>query len=193
LDIHNDIEFFIRGRQSNLPWDTVGGRPKVPALGREHPMDPVVRRLREWPNGDIYCEKKVGFSIDWDPYPHDSDTTAFLTIFDAVACRNGVAEVFEWKSGKPKAEYQDQRLLYALAAHRIFLPKEVVVTTHYVDLTSEPERIRVGQQAVKPLIDMWTKRRETVMNDKMLAPRPNEYCRWCDARRSTGGPCPLPY
>lgn len=193
IAIHNMLEMFVRGKDTRLPWDTVGGVKGVPALGKDHPMHNIMVRLRDWPNGDKYCEKKFGFSIDWDPYPHDSDTTAFLAIIDAVASANGVAEVYEWKSGKPKSSYAEQRLLYALAAHRVFLPKKVIVTTHYVDMTSPPERIVVGEEAVVPLQNMWSRNRETIMNDKILAPKPSEGCRWCDARKSAGGPCPMPY
>ena len=192
-NIHNMIEFFIRGKSQFLPWDEVGGISKVPALGRQHPLDGVVRRIRDWPNGEKYVEKKVGFNMDWDPYPYADDLTAFITIFDAATAARGIVEIAEWKSGKPKASYADQRLLYALAAHRIWLPKEVIVTTYYVDMTSDAQRIRVPEASVKPLMDLWSGRRQTMMNDKIHAPRPNDGCKWCDARRSAGGPCPMPY
>ena len=162
-------------------------------MGKKHPLQGVVDKLRNWPNGDRYVEKKFGFDIDWSPYPTDSDLTAFLVIMDAVAFANGVVEVAEWKSGKPSADHADQRLLYALAGLRVFLPKEVVVTTYYVDLTSDPKRIRVPAAAEQELKDMWSSRRETIINDKIHAPRPNDKCKWCHVRKSNGGPCPLPY
>ena len=192
-NIHNWIENYILRRSDRLPWDETGGIERVPKLGKKHPLQGVVDRLRNWPNGDLYAEKKFGFDIDWTPYPTDSDLTAFVTIMDAVASANGVVEIAEWKSGKPSADHADQRLLYALAGLRVFLPKEVVVTTYYIDLTSDPKRIRVPAAAEQELKDMWSGRRETIINDKILAPRPNDKCCYCHVRKSKGGPCPLPY
>lgn len=191
--IHNWIENYITHRATKLPWDEQGGVEKVPALGKSHPLQGVVQRLRDWPNGDRYVEKKFGFDIDWDPYPVDGDMAAFVAIVDAVAAANGTVEIAEWKSGKPSADHADQRLLYALAGLRVFLPKKVVVTTYYVDLTADPARIAVTPEAEKPLMDMWSGRRETILNDKLCAPRPNDKCKWCHVRKSNGGPCPLPY
>lgn len=191
--IHNRIEHYIRGYDVKLPWDAERPMDKVPALGREHPLQGVADRFRNWPNGDKHAEKKFGFDIDWTPYPHDSDNTAYVVVFDAAACRDGTVEIAEWKSGKPSDSHADQRLFYSLAGLRIWLPKKVQVTTYYVDMTGPAKRITVTDNDEKELRDMWSQRREQIVNDNILAPNPGYGCKWCHYRKSNGGPCPLAY
>jgi CRISPR/Cas system-associated exonuclease Cas4 (RecB family) len=189
--VHNRIETYIRGQRDTLPWDAERPEFKVPALGRNHPMQAVCDRFRNWPNGDRHVERKFGFDIDWTPFPHDRDDTAYVVVFDAAASYNGKVEIGEWKTGKPYPEHREQRLLYGLAGLRLWYPKEVVVTTYYVDITSEPQRTRIPAAAEQELRDMWSSRRETIANDRILAPRPNDKCRYCHYRKSNGGPCPM--
>jgi CRISPR/Cas system-associated exonuclease Cas4 (RecB family) len=189
--IHNRIEHYIRGIDVRLPWDAERPMEGVPPLGSSHPLHGVVNRLKNWPGGDRHVERKLGFDIDWDLHPHDADDTAYMVVLDAVGYANGTVEIAEWKSGKPREEHGEQRLLYGLAGLRTWLPKKVTVTTYYVDMTGPAKRITVTPDNEQELKDMWSNRRETIINDKILAPRPNDKCRWCYLRKSAGGPCPM--
>jgi CRISPR/Cas system-associated exonuclease Cas4 (RecB family) len=191
--IHLMIEEYIRGYKTGLPWDEVGGAPKVPALGREHPMQGVVQRFHNWPTGNRHVERKFGFDIDWNPYPADRDDTAYVVVFDVAAYHNGVVEIGEWKSGKPYPIHFEQRLFYALCGLKLWMPNKVIATSYYVDMTSEAKRITVTPDNEKELQEMWESRRETIANDQIMAPRPNDKCQWCFYRKSNKGNCPLDY
>jgi CRISPR/Cas system-associated exonuclease Cas4 (RecB family) len=191
--IHTKIEHYIRGIETRLPWDAERPVERVPALGTQHPMQGVADRLKNWPSGDRHVERKLGFDIDWDLYPHDADEAAYMVVLDAAGYHNGTVEVAEWKSGKPYESHAEQRLLYGLAALRTWLPKKVTVTTYYVDMTGPAKRITITQDNEQELKDMWSSRRETIVNDKILAPRPNSRCQWCFYRKSNGGPCPMSF
>lgn len=186
--IHDMIEQYVAGLSNALPWDA-NNVLDVPPMGSKHPLQPVVERLRDWPTNDRHVEKELLLDIDMQPFP--STDPAFIVIFDAVAHHDGIVEVEEWKSGKPYDEHAEQRHLYATAALTTWNPKEVHVTTRYVDCTGSPAKLSVTPNDTKQMIELWQGRRETMMNDKILAPRPSGKCRWCHFRKSNGGPCPL--
>ena len=189
--IHNHVEDYISGKSDYLPWDENHPVERVPALGKAHPLQGLVDRLRNWPSGDSHTEYKVEFDIDWLPFPQAE--SSYIAVFDAAAHFNGEVEIAEWKSGKPSADHADQRKFYAMAALALWLPKKVSVTTYYIDLTGPAARTTVTPEAEQTLRDMWAERREGMLNDKVLAPRPNDKCRWCFFRKTNGGPCPMSY
>jgi len=188
-DIHNMIEGYILKDSDMLPWDA-GNSLNVPPMGSKHPLQPVVDMLRNWTTPDVHVEKPFYLDIDMAAFPAEGDE-AYIVIFDAAAHKDGVVEVAEWKSGRPYAEHAEQRSLYATAALSIWAPKKVVVTTHYVDLTGDPASTVALSDALPDLKRVWQSRRESIINDTILAPRPNSKCKWCHFRKSNGGPCPL--
>jgi CRISPR/Cas system-associated exonuclease Cas4 (RecB family) len=192
--IHLMIEEYIKNYKQVMPWDEAGGAPGVPKLGHEHPMTGVLQRYRNWPNGMRHVERKFGFDIDWYPYPADNDDTAYVAVFDIAAVANGVVEIGEWKSGKPYPSHFDQRTFYGLAGLKLWPhAHKVQVTTYYADMTSEAKRITLTPDNERELQDTWESRRETIANDRIMAPRPNEKCNWCFYRKSNKGNCPLDY
>jgi CRISPR/Cas system-associated exonuclease Cas4 (RecB family) len=190
--IHNMIEEYIRQNSHKLPWDEEDGVAKVPKLGHKHPLHPVVNHFRDWPNGDRHAERKFFFDIDWSPYC-TKENAAFTVVFDVAARKDNIVEIGEWKSGKPYDGHAEQRLMYALAGLAIWMPEKVIVTTYYVDMTSDAKRLTVTPDDLEDLKEIWNSRRETIMNDNIMAPRPNDKCRYCYLRKSAGGICALDY
>ena len=183
--IHDMLENNILGNSTALPWDA-GNTLKVPPMGIAHPMQETMYRLKSAPI--VNAELSIELDINMKPVPEGTDA-AFIVIFDAIARHDNRIEVFEWKSGKAWAEHAEQRHLYAAAALNIWNPEEVVVTTHYVDITSPPIETRVTKADAENMRVIWVNRRETMITDEILAPRPNSKCRFCHLSRDRGGPC----
>jgi CRISPR/Cas system-associated exonuclease Cas4 (RecB family) len=106
--------------------------------------------------------------------------------------------VTDWKTGKFRAEinddYIEQLELYALAALRLHPHlKEVRPRLVYIDVglifPAVDNPIVFTQADVPKLKKLWEKRTKPMMSDTTFAPRPNDKCKWCHFRKSSGGPC----
>lgn len=154
---------------------------------------PVLDRFRDHENGDRHAELRLGFDDEW--YACGFARTGWcIGVLDAVRFTNdGILEIGEWKSGSPKDTHGDQRKIYALFGLRrwnIDKLKEVRVTTYYLEHADvPPQRLVVAPTAEEKLKALWKGRVEQMQADQVLAPRPNEGCRWCDYAKSKGGPC----
>lgn len=183
--IHGMIDQYIAGTSNALPWapDNV---LKVPPMGYKHPVDGIVKNLR---NLHALTEYRVELTQDWEPWPPPGKPADAVVIFDAVKSYGTHTEIAEWKSGKPSDTHVDQRLLYALGAFMIYNPPEVRVTTYYIDMTSPAQRNVIKREQLPKLLTLWNDRKDTMNNDDLHAPRPNPKCRWCAFSRAKGGPC----
>ena len=84
--IHDMIDKYIMGHNDILPWHPTNGAPKVPPLGDKHPMDKVVKNLRQ------KCanpEMRVEFTLDWEPWPPPGKPAEAVVIFDAIKAHPG--------------------------------------------------------------------------------------------------------
>jgi CRISPR/Cas system-associated exonuclease Cas4 (RecB family) len=184
--IHGMMDNYITGKSDVLPWDKENGAPKVPALGDEHPLDGVVKRLREIV---AVPEMRVEFTREWEPWPPPGKPAEAVVVFDAIKTYTTHTEVAEWKSGKPSDSHADQRLIYALGALHIYNPPEVRVTTYYIDMTGPAQRNIITRAQKPKLQKLWDDRRAAMEADDIMAPRANPGCRYCAFRKSVGGPC----
>ena len=194
LDMHDRCERYIKGE---IPLSTAlygtGERfgSKGPAkISLKYAS--VLDQFKEHPNGDRHTELEISLDREW--YLCGGSLTnkkAFVNGFmDAVRVLDGVAHVGEWKSGQPKPTHKNQRELYALFSLRKFLGiEQVIVTTYYLEDTHPPQQLAVKATAEDKLKTIWMQRAEGMENDKICAPRPNDGCKWCDFRKSLGGPC----
>ena len=195
LDMHDRCEKFILGQigEDELVFgDTTKkfGQKKPAVINRK--FVPMLREFRDHPNGDRHCELKLSFDDEWYLSGGVSNKAAWvIAVLDAAKVADGVVDIGEWKSGQPKDTHADQRKLYALAGLRRWVGvEEVRVTTYYLEDTAPPQRLVVKASAEEKLKDLWKHRTDQMQSDKLLAPRPGDYCKWmCDFAASKGGPC----
>ena len=186
LQMHKTVEKFIEGEHGTegLHEDI---KPKY---------IPILVEFREHTNGDRYVEKKLAFDHEWYPCSPRSEYAACVAVLDAVrftkktGADSGLLHIGEWKSGKPKDTHRDQRSLYAMFGMRNWHADRVEVTTHYLEGTSESQRLILeSESGFQKLKNQWQSRIDTMHNDQMCAPRPGFHCRWCDYNKADGGPC----
>jgi len=179
IDAHAEIEKYIKGYGS---WE-------VPP-GPEY-LYPVLDKMRFKNDGWTATEYKLGFDIEWKARSYLSDTTWGRVVLDAVWLSKDkkTLEIYEWKTGKPRDEYADQRKLYAAAGLAWWEVEKVTVTTVYLDSTAPNQRLKVARSALPKLHDEWATKVERIEKDETFAPNPTFACRWCDYSRFSGGPC----
>ena len=151
----------------------------------------VFDQLRTHENGDMFCEKKLGFDAEWSVCPPAAKEVAqCIAILDAVRFRNDkTVQVYEWKSGKPKDTHGDQRKLYALSSFIHWKAEKAEVTTYYLEDTEVPQKLTIGQSGAEKLKLLWNDRIRQMQRDEFCAPKPSFACIWCDFSKKKGGPC----
>jgi hypothetical protein len=187
LDIHASVEEYILGKIPESELHTAVKKKFIPVLDA----------FRNHPNGDRYCEKKLGFDADWYLCSPMSKThTACVAVLDAVRYTKktnvdeGFLHIGEWKSGKPKDTHRDQRLLYAMFGWKAWKPTRVEVTTYYLEDTGPPQRTTLQtEEGYEKLKGVWNDRIALMQRDQFCAPRPGIHCNWCDYAKKKGGPC----
>jgi hypothetical protein len=203
-DLHDRCEKFILSQCTEFELQYGDQRQrfgdKRPAVILDKYMD-VLHQFKDHPNGNRYVEKEYTFDENWYLCVPKTPEVKVVTILDAI--RSGGAwegkhkgedegKVFigEWKSGSPKPTHADQRKLYALVGLTAFICEEVNVTTYYLEQDNiPPQRLVAKPSAKEKLQALWQKRFDQMERDKICAPRPGDYCRWCDFSRRVGGPC----
>lgn len=180
IEVHASVEKYIRGE--------IKADGLHPAI---HDMYVgVFDTYKDHHNGDRWTEKKLAFDADWAICPPTSPYTSCIAILDAVKFSDGVLDIGEWKSGKPKDSHADQRKLYGMTGMRAWYAHEVRVTTYYLENTAPPERFTIKtEEGWQKMKNLWEGRIRTMQRDDMCAPRPSFGCRFCDYSARVGGPC----
>lgn len=179
IEAHNQIEQYIKGYGS---WDVPPGPEQI---------YPVLDKMRFRNEGWTGAEHKLGFCKEWKPSGFVADATWGRAVLDAVwqSKNKEVLEIYEWKTGKPRDEYAEQRKLYAAVGLVWWKVEKLSVTTVYLDNTAPNQRLNVSRSALPKLQDDWNARVELIEKDETFAPNPTFACRWCDYSRYKGGPC----
>jgi hypothetical protein len=148
----------------------------------------LINELRTF--DDKVVEQQWGFTRKWEPTGWFGDGTWFRNILDvAVLYEDMSADVIDWKSGKKYDSNADQMELNALSLFRHFKPA-TAVTTRMVYFDTGGEDTADFKKSDEPLLlDKWEKKVAPMFNDTVFNPRPNDKCRFCDFRKSNGGPC----
>lgn len=178
-EIHATIENYIKGTDFNLheaaqPYQELFDYARSLGAG----------------TGMRYVEQKMGFDEEWHACAYDAKNAWGRVICDLViTTKEDGAIVYEWKSGKPKDDHRDQRILYGIAAMGWYLVPEIKVITHYLEGTSPPQEVRIKDTALPRLREQWAVRVHLMDSDDTFAPKPDFHCRWCSYSRDKGGPC----
>ena len=186
LEMHKSVEEFIEGADAHVLHKDI------------HPKYiPIFEEFRDHPNGDRGTEKRLSFDEDWNlAGTLTSKKATVVAVLDAYRYSKptfndlGVLKIAEWKSGKPKDTHVDQRKLYAPMGFKAWMADRVEVTTYYLEDTAPPQRVTLASpESYEKLKSVWLERASEMERNKICAPRPGFYCRWCDFSQSKGGPC----
>lgn len=194
LEMHDRVEKYVTGMTDDVDppegvtWQNDKGETLRPAIIQPEYI-PVLDSFRNHTGYFREAEYKIGMDEDFGLCAPRSAMSSCMAVLDVIKAKDGIVEVGEWKSGKPKDTHADQRKLYALVAMKSKLADEVRVTTYYLEGTAKPERLVVKASAQEKLQALWRGRVEEMQKNTICAPRPGFYCRWCDYANSKGGPC----
>lgn len=173
-EIHGSIEAVLLGQSADL-------HPAARTISA------VISEVKE---KAPLVEFKLAFSrhfeavVDWR-----SSDAWFRMVLDAGYLDGKVAYIPEWKSGKVWDDHKDQRRLYAIGALAQWPEAETaMVTTYYLD-QGKKVSVLVDRPQGTMLVGQFNERLEKMENERHFAPRPGNYCRWCDFSRYRGGPC----
>ena len=192
--IHKAAEAYIKGTVAKLI-------PELKLFKKE--FDVLRKQYKKSINGMV-VEDSWSFTKDWTETSWNDWVGCWVRI--KLDCAHHLDEdtmvVTDWKTGKFRQEmnedYLEQLELYALAA-LVLHPHlmRVIPRLAYTDLGffyPETGKEKVYTPADIPrLKKLWDKRVKPMMNDKIFAPKPNNFCGWCHYRKSNtangGGQC----
>lgn len=164
----------------------------APELGRFAQEFKDLRKLKR-----VETELELAYTKTWDPCDWKDWDHAWVRIkIDLLTPpdKQGIIEVVDHKTGKPKPAYAPQLELYALGA-LLRYPQATAARTRlwYLDHgIISPEKKTEGmyqQSDVPALKKTWEKRVVPMLSDTKFAPKPGNYCTWCAFSKSKGGPC----
>jgi hypothetical protein len=175
----------IRGTQMHDDLETHVGKNifEVPEWMRPH-----VPHLEKYQQGNK--EFKIRLTEDWEPVVEDH---WLICIIDLSFIEDGKwATIVDYKSGKRYESHQEQIELYNLATLAQYPDVERVEgKCYYLD---EPpgswgQPVFTLREQFDTVRDRWLERVTMMDADTECAPRTGYYCKWCDYRKSNGGPC----
>lgn len=179
--LHKQIDVFLKTRVESV---------LDPHL---HYWLPAFHEIMTYP---IWSEHKVAIRRDWTVTEwHSADVWA-RGILDLKAIKPDALCMYDWKTGKEYDEHYAQKEFYALllwsehpeaekirTAH-IYLDDHRMVPREYMHSTISYRREQWAARAGK--LETATQSTNLLENFPMT---PNKFCKWCDLRRSAGGPC----
>lgn len=193
--IHDLAEEFIKGTVKSMPEEL----RKFAGLFRR-----LKRQYKKIINGMV-VEDMWSFTKNWDETTWNDWANCWLRVKLDCAEHEGDTTLIisDWKTGKFRPEqnetYVEQLELYALAALLLHEHIEVVKPRLvYLDLGiiyPEPgsDELIYKREDLPMLKKVWEDRVKPMLNDKIFAPRANNFCSWCFYRKSNkangGGQC----
>lgn len=147
----------------------------------------------------IKSEHRIAVRKDWTVCGWTDPDVWCRAILDLLAQKpQNLMAVYDWKTGKQYDEHYDQKEHYALMTIAEHPALSMVRAVHvYLDYPNTQPTVReytpidlVARRII------WTERAnklEAATNDpdllRAFPMQPNKFCKWCDLRRSAGGPC----
>lgn len=196
-DMHAAQEAFVQGK-ANKPFSEIR-HPKVLALGKE---------LRaEYKKGRVKVEMQVVLDRNWSPVSKYTKGAWFRGKIDIYHQMNGKeARVLDWKSGginksdgsvRVEAKYDDQLSIYNLIG-LLVAPTVEHISAGLVFTDCGPrfepiverKALNLSRADVPKEKKRWEGKVKALLSDRVMAPRPNEKCKWCPFSKGKGGPCP---
>lgn len=190
--IHKEAESYIKGELRNLP-NTLA---KFKDLFRQ--LKAHYKKLTTMVVEDTWAFTATWTQTQWNDWAGCAVRIKTDCAWITKRKDGLVMEVVDWKTGKFRAEkneeYLEQLELYALAAlilnHDLDAVEPRLV---YLDLEvvfpPEDEPIRYTHADVPRLKQLWAARVKPMLTDTKFQARPNNNCRFCHYRKSNGGPC----
>ena len=181
-EIHTRAEQFLDGTLKPMPLDLLKLRKQYAELRK--------RGAR----GELVQEQMWGHARDWTPIdPRAWDECWLRVKMDVIylANKSGTTlHVDDHKSGQIKEDaHREQLSLYGVSAlHRYSKVQVVVGRMLYVDKGKVIEE-ELKRKDLPSLTDKWEHKVAFMFADRNFAPRPGNYCRWCDFSKSKAGPC----
>ncbi len=135
-------------------------------------------------------ELVVKLTESWEPIVEDHWLICVIDLSHIESER--WATVIDYKSGKRYDSHQEQLELYNLAVLASNPDVERAEgKCYYLD---EPpggwgKPVFTTREQFEDVKKRWVDRVAMMDADTECAPRPGHYCRWCDYRKSNGGPC----
>lgn len=142
---------------------------------------------------DKAVEQQWGFDRQWQPtgwFAKGKNATWLRTIVDVgLVYGDDTGELVDWKTGKARGGYDDQMKIFGISFLQK-VPYVTEVTTRLAFLDNAATEMRTVKRSDLPeLIDEWEAKTAPMFEDTEFLPRPNDKCKFCDFRRSNGGPC----
>lgn len=183
IDVHTQAEHFILGKERKLP-------AALESLKRIYAK---TRALYKKNKALFTLEQMWGHAIDWTPIDPKAWNDCWLRVkMDVVFItdRARVLNIDDHKTGKIKQEtHRLQMLLYGTSAlHRYPKIQEVRSRMLYVD-HGKTEAHVLTRRELLTATEEWNERVRPMFADRRFAPRPGNYCTWCDYSKSKEGPC----
>lgn len=179
--VHKDAEDYLAGKLKRLPKELTPLKQvyaKIMSIGKR---------------SALVMEQMWGHARDWKPVSSDDWDACWLRVkMDLVYLtdKDRILHVDDHKTGRIKDEpHRLQLSLYGVSAlHRYPKVQEVHGRMLYVDHGKTSIHV-VTRGQLKALTKEWDARTKPMFADKRFAPRPGNYCRWCDFSEAKGGPC----
>jgi len=148
-------------------------------------LEPMVAKVLEFP-GIRYVEHKLAFNDNGVPIPYWDKNGYFrgaadLMVFDQ---EKGYLRIFDWKSGKPRAN-KDQLDRMALAAYQCIKGVKKIRAAFVYPLLAAPVQAETYHDTDMPrlmqLLQHDIKRVDTAIELNQFPPSPSGLCKqWCD-------------
>lgn len=195
-DIHDLAEGYLKGKVARLPKE----------LKEFKELFQRLRRQYKKAISGMVVEDTWAFTKDWDETTWNDWVHCWVRIkLDCAEHEDDETLIIsDWKTGKFReelnADYVEQLELYALAALLLYehiekVKPRLVYLDHGI-VYPEPGSAReliFTRKDIPKLKKLWVKRVKPMLNDKIFAPRPNNFCCWCFFRKSNatngGGQC----
>lgn len=189
VEFHRTVELFLRGEILELPPELNFYTSFLTGL-RQH---------------EIYPEHRVSLSRNWTPTPWTEAwvrAVVDLKLLIKPEVKKEICEectevfypptqaiVYDWKTGKPYPDHDDQKALYSLAVFSEHPTLRSVRAVHvYLDSNTNREKTFHRDQ-MHQLRDHWEGRVQRLEQDPQYIANPGFHCRFCSYRREVGGPC----
>lgn len=183
-DIHKLAEDYTLGTLKKLP-------PELKLFKQEF--------LQARKAKDVKVELELAFDRGWNVCDWKDWNRAWVRIkIDLAVKVRKVLKVVDHKTGRLKTtEYGPQLELYALGGLLEDSKVDTVKTELWFldqgeivpDAKAEPLAGIYHRSDLSSLKKKWEIRVAPMLNDTQFAPRPGNYCRWCDYSAKKGGPC----
>jgi PD-(D/E)XK nuclease superfamily len=171
--IHAELEEFIRGNAIKL-------------TGALEFYYGFLTLIKEGPY-PYFPEHEIRLAEGFTPYVPGPGLVSFL---DLVVREPTVSNIFDWKTGKPYPDHDDQKELYTLA-EMVDQPQiQTVKACHtYVDSGQNRVRTYTREADFERLKAKWTEKQKKLETTTVFIPNPQFLCRYCSYSKALGGPC----